>query len=159
MTYPEAAAYLADKPLIFFYQSACYSISRERRWFRRRYVFQPTFGTPQRAKALLRLWTDVTFPDGTPLGQGVGDAIPWADAALNSYGGVCHLVMVYGLEIRFQYGGRFYWIAHTGTGQSHLSEEGGSCQVFSSREELFEKARLDGKSLEALWPLVTEVDY
>ena len=81
----------------------------------------------------------------------------WNDPAWESYEAVRHNAIVYNQEIHFLYNGRYYWVAHSQNGRSHLSDESGNTQSFTSCRELFENARIDGYSLKDIWEKVTVV--
>lgn len=163
MTFYEVSNYLDSSPfLIFQRKSQYYSIIKSSLLFHKRYLFIPTDGPSQQEKSLEGLWEKVFFPDSIPLWEGMQEAllIYWTDLALETYEGIRHLVMVYGVEVRFQYRGRFYWITHTKKWQSLLSaEEENNYQLFLSRRELFEKAHLEGKTLKEIWPEVIVDTY
>lgn len=156
MTYEEVSAYLKGRPfLIFLWKGRYYSIHKARRWLSLRYILCATQGESHDAPSL----HDLLSAHGVPSLQ---DAriVPWGDPALDTYEGIRHLVTVLGLEVRFLYHGGFYWITHTKEGQALLSKETENrYQLFSSPKELFEKARLEGKSLEEIWAEVAEVSY
>lgn len=155
MTYQEVSAYLKDHAfLIFRVNGRYYSIHKSRRLFSR-YILRTAQGDSHTAPSLHGLLD----PQGVPPLQ---DAriVPWGDPALDTYEGIRHLVTALGLEVRFLYHGEFYWITHTKEGQALLSKEAENpYRLFPSPKELFEKAQLEGKSLEEIWAEVAEVSY
>ncbi|AHI55910.1 hypothetical protein ACP0AK_01610 [Listeria ivanovii] len=58
-----------------------------------------------------------------------------------------------GEEYLFVYNDTDYWISHDANGGSSLAKDDGTyCQDFHSLDELFQKAKLDGKLLDELYP-------
>lgn len=155
MIYLEVSAHLKDHPfLIFRVNSRYYSIHKSRRFFPR-YILRTAQGDSHAAPSLHSLLDLQGVP---PLQD--ARIVPWGDPALDTYEGIRHLVTALGLEVRFRYHGECYWITHTDKGQALLSKETENpYQLFSSPKELFEKARLDGKSLAEIWSEAAEVSY
>jgi hypothetical protein len=112
---------------------------------------------PQQRDSLEELCNQVYIFEDTRLSKAIAyiEIPEWNDPAWESYEAVRHNVIVNNQEIHFLYNGRYYWVAHSHNGLSHLSDELGNSQSFASGRELFENARIDGYSLKDIWEKVT----
>lgn len=139
--------------LTFGYKSSCYSIQKRRSLFRTVYCLIDTDMPPQQFNSLESLFEQAHLHDGTILSE-VGNCIEipkLEDPFWLSYNTIRHNVIIYNNEIYFLYKERYYWIAHTDNGLSHLSDDLYNTQEFNSSRDLFDYARIDNKSLKEIW--------
>ena len=139
--------------LIFKYQSEYYSLMKTRTLFGARYSLMTSDTVYQRRNSLKELCEQTYLRNGVLLAEAIRSMeIPaWNDRSWETYEAVRHSAIVYGREIHFAYGPRKYWIAHTPEGVSHLSDDLGDTQNFRSCRDLFEYARINGKTLREIW--------
>lgn len=158
MTMYDIKGYLKNhSSLVFKYNSEYFSLQKRNALFQPVYILVGTDMLPQQRDSLEELCNQVYISDGTHLSKAIAYIeIPECnDPAWESYEAVRHNVIVYNQEIHFLYNGRYYWVAHSDNGLSHLSDELGNSQCFTSGRELFENARIDGCSLKDIWEKVT----
>lgn len=143
--------------LVFSYHSEYYSLMRSHSPFGLRYSLVTTDAPPQQCKSLDKLCAQVSIGNDTLLADAIQDIkIPdWSDPSWESYNAVRHTAIVYGTEVHFFYHGTGYWIAHAIDGTSHLSDDFGNTQHFSSCRDLFEYARIEGSTLADIWKNVS----
>ena len=157
MIIQEIKAYLKKYSfLVFEYHSEYYSLIRSKSILGPRYSFIATDAPPQQCTSLDKLCAQVSIGNDTLLADAIQDIkIPdWSDPSWESYNAVRHTAIVYGTEVHFFYHGTGYWIAHAIDGTSHLSDDFGNTQHFSSCRDLFEYARIDGRTLADIWDSV-----
>ncbi len=138
---------------VFMYNSQCYTLKRSRFLFCPQYSLIATDALPQRRNSLEKLCEQAYISNGTLLIEVIQYIeIPEGnDPSWETYEAIRHSAIVYGNEIHFSYRGKSYWIAQTSDGSSHLSDDSGNTQWFSSCRDLFDKTRIDGCTLEAIW--------
>lgn len=154
MTIQEIKEYLKKHFfLVFRYNSKYYSLKRSQFLFYSQYSLIPTDSLPHQRNSLEELFEQVYISNGTLLFEAIKQMeIPkFDDPSWKTYEAIRHSAIVYGNEIHFSYNGRSYWIAHTSDGASHLSDDLGNIQKFSSCRDLFENARIDDCTLEDVW--------
>ncbi len=154
MTIYDIINYLKEhSSLVFKYKSEYYSLQKKKSLFHSVYRLVGTDVPPQQRKSLEDLCEQVYISDDTLLCKAINyiEIPKWDDPAWASYEAVRHNVIVYNHEIHFLYNGRYYWIAHSHNGLSHLSDDLGNTQNFNSCRDLFENARIDGNTLKDIW--------
>ncbi|HAU87211.1 MAG TPA: hypothetical protein DCW90_17510 [Lachnospiraceae bacterium] len=154
MTIQEIERYLKKHHfLIFKYQSAYYTLMRSSSRFCNQYTLIATDTFNQQRNSLEELCEQVYICNGTLLGEAIKyiEIPKWEDVSWETYEAVRHSAIVHGNEIHFFYKQRDYWIAHASDGSSHLSDDLGNTQRFSSCRDLFRYARIDGKTLKDIW--------
>ena len=62
----------------------------------------------------------------------------------------------WGEEFLFEYHGEKYWISQNPSGRYLTRESDGYSQDFKSANELFDKARVEGKSVLQIWEEIEE---
>lgn len=157
MTVQEIKKYLKEHTsLTFRYHSKYYSLKRRKSLLGSWYSLIATDAVLCQRDSLEALCEQGTIGNGTPLMEAIREMeIPeWSDPAWETYEAVRHSAIVGGCEISFSYGGRNYWIAYTGDGAAHLSDNLGNTQSFRSCRDLWEKARINGESLADIWEKV-----
>ena len=153
MTIQEIEKYIKTHDyLVFKYQSEYYSLVKKYSLLGASYCLIATDGGQQQRNSLEALCGQARI-SGTLLGEAIKQAeIPEADdPAWQTYEAIRHCAIVHGSEIHFFYHQREYWIAHAPEGFSHLSDDLGNTQMFSSCSDLFERARIEGKPLKEIW--------
>ena len=138
---------------MFRYRSEFYSFVKIRSLLHVYYRFVATDTPYQQRNSLEELCEQVDICDGILLADAIEQIeVPREDdPAWETYEAVRHSAIVYGNEIHFLYRQRSYWISHTSEGRSHFSDDLGNTQDFPSCRDLFQFARIDGKSLKDLW--------
>ena len=139
--------------LVFRYKSEYYTLMKRNSLFGSQYSLVATDGLFQQRNSLEELCEQVYISKDTLLIEAIKHIeIPaLEDPAWRTYEAVKHCSIVHRNEINFSYNGRNYWIAHTNKGFSHLSDDFENTQMFNSCSELFENARIDGKTLKDIW--------
>ncbi len=139
--------------LIFKYQSKYYSLVRSRSLFGDHYSLIATDAFYQQRDSIEELCEQIYICKDTLLIEAVKNIeIPKGDdSSWETYEAVRHSAIVHKNEIHFLYDQRDYWIVHTREGLSQLCDDLGDSQSFTSCKDLFEYARIGGKSLKDIW--------
>lgn len=139
--------------LVFRYNNEYYTLKRSRSLFCLRYSLIATDTLPHCRNSLEELCEQTYISNSTLLVEAIKRMeIPKQDdPSWRTYEAVRHSAIVNRNEIHFSYNQRNYWIAHTDEGLSHLSDDLGNTQRFNSCRDLFENARIDGRTLEGIW--------
>lgn len=139
--------------LTFKYKSQYYSLKKIGTYFHPSYILVDADNPPQQETLLATLYCKACLRDGAHLCE-VEDSIELRrddDSSCLSYEAVRHDVVVFNTEVHFLYNKKYYWIAHSNNENSYLRDEFGNTQKFNSRRDLFEYARIEGKSLKEIW--------
>lgn len=162
MTIQEIKTYLKKSWLEFKYGSKFYCITKERSLFATRYCLYAADWPPQRRNSLEELLEQVYISEDTLLIDAIEhiELPPWPESVMETYEGIRYFAIVCQCEINFVYNnGREYWITHPRKDLSGLYDDLGNAQEFRTASELFEKARIDGKTLQDIWEEVTVYSY
>lgn len=153
MTIQEIKTYLeAQQFLVFKYQSEYYSLVKNSSLLSTSYRLIATDGDEQQQNSLEELCRRARI-GGVLFAEAIKhiEIQKWNDPIGETYEAIRHYSIVHGSEVHFFYHQRDYWIAFTPEGLSHLSDDLGNTQFFSSCHDLFEYARIDGKTLKEIW--------
>lgn len=136
----------------FMYKSRIYTLLRHNIFLWKRYVILDSYEFFHKNTSLKKLFNETYLHDGTLLAKAICniETPKSGDPSWFSYEAIRHDVVVLNQEISFTYKDRYFWISHSKS-RAYLSDNFGNSNVFDSKKELFESARIDGKRLNEIW--------